>query len=93
MELTDYLLEHDSEICVVIQTWMRNLDSDKIWIDASELSHNVYNSDSSNILQRRGGGIPLIYNKNIISFEKEERNKNPFHYAICRIEFKGYCVS
>ena len=65
MVLIDYLLEHNKEIFVVTETWLRNSDSDKIWIDASELSESGHKTYASNRLERWGGGIALTYNMNM----------------------------
>ena len=52
MVLIDHLFEHKNEICVVTETGLRNADSDKIWIDASELSKYGYKTDASIRLEK-----------------------------------------
>ena len=64
MVLIDYLSEYN-KIIVVTETWLRNSDRDKIWIDASKLSENGHKTYASNRLERWVGGIALIYNMNM----------------------------
>ena len=46
-----------------IETWLSERDSDKIWLQDTDLNKKDLNLFSSNRKERRGGGLGLIIKK------------------------------
>ena len=55
----DYIIENRIETCIVTETWL--LDEDDIWISTSDFTKHNYKITVSNIQNRRGSGLALIY--------------------------------
>ena len=47
------------------ETWLRNNDEDRTWLDCSVLNNNDYKAKTSNRADRIGGGIALIHKDSI----------------------------
>ena len=44
----DSLQLHDSDICILTETWLQNFDSDEIWLEMTDLNKNEFKMDVSN---------------------------------------------
>ena len=60
--IVQQLHETDVDLAVITETWLKDTDTDKAWLNQSELRHSNYNI----LLQNRpgpkkGGGIALMY--------------------------------
>ena len=45
------------------ETWLKNTDEDKAWVDTSDLNNNNLRLDTVNRTKRQGGGIALLHKK------------------------------
>ena len=59
--LRHYLTDNQIHICVTTETWLKNSDTDEIWLEACVLNNKGYELDSVNRNERKGGGIALIH--------------------------------
>ena len=60
-ELLHYLMDRKANLVVITETWLRDKDTHKIWMDACQLNKNGYKLQVQNRGEGRGGGIGLIY--------------------------------
>ena len=58
--LYDYLQSNDTDICILIETWLQNCNSDEIWFSMTGLNKNKFKMGVSNRMNRLGGGIAII---------------------------------
>ena len=61
LRLRDHLTANQMDICVSIETLLKNNDADAIWLEASVLSNEGYKLDAPNRNERKGGGLALIH--------------------------------
>ena len=60
-ELSEYLHETKTNICIITETWLKPCDEDTVWCNISELNTHCYRIWSSPHLHQRGGGLAIIY--------------------------------
>ena len=58
---------------MLTETWLKNMDEDKAWVDTSDLNNNNLRLDTVNRTKRQGGGIVLLH-KNEYNTTKLETN-------------------
>ena len=61
------------DFIMLTETWLKNLDEDKAWVNTSDLNNNNLRLDTVNRMKRQGGGIALLHKKehNIIKLETD----------------------
>ena len=52
--LHDHLVNDARDLCFIAETWLRNIDEDRAWLDCSVLNNNDYKTITSNRLDRIG---------------------------------------
>ena len=57
----DYLDSTHSDACILTETWLRDCDEDKMWLEANNLNKWVYKPPISNCSGRAGGGLALLH--------------------------------
>ena len=48
LALIDILLQFNLDVCTLTETWVKNSDEDKIWIDSCEVNKHGYKFDVCN---------------------------------------------
>ena len=93
LALRYHLTAYQTDICVTTETWLKNNDADKIWLEASELNNNGYKLDAVNRNKRKGGGIALIHDTNIKVKKKSHRNMKLFKNCIWKVTAKESTIT
>ena len=76
------------DMAVITETWLT--DNDEIWIDASELTKYGYKILTKNRIERKGGGIALIYRSTLnVEWIEQQRNWETFEFGIWLLKNKG----
>ena len=57
------IVQNKTDILLLTETWLTSKESDKIWIDSSDLNKDRYNLTSAIRENRRGAGLALITKK------------------------------
>ena len=86
--LYDYLQLNDSDICILIKTWLQNCDSDEIWLEMTDLNKNEFKMEMSNRTNQLGSGLAIITKSQLGQHKIEEGQKQLFQYAIWKITTK-----
>ena len=51
------------DFIMLTETWLKNMDEDKAWVNTSDLSKNNLRLDTVNRMRRQGGGLALLHKK------------------------------
>ena len=51
------------DFIMLMETWLKNRDKDKVWINTSDLNNNNLRIDTVSRTMRQGGGIALLHRK------------------------------
>ena len=51
------------DFIMLTETWLKNTDKDKAWVNTSDLNNNNLRLDTVNRMKRQGGGIALLHKK------------------------------
>ena len=51
------------DFIMLTETWLKNTDKDKAWVNTSDLNNNNLRLDTVNRTKRQGGGIALLHKK------------------------------
>ena len=90
--LKQELIEQGIDICVLTETWLS--DSDKQWIDKTELNKDGYTlSNSFRRDGRRGGGIALVHKDKYKIKLVEEKHMRTFQSAKWKLTIKNTHVN
>ena len=84
-EIHDYITESGCDIMVLTETWLRNTDEDKCWLQCTELNRDNLKIQVSNRKLRRGGGLAIVYKSNIEVKCLKEDQLNTFQFAIWKV--------
>ena len=88
-EIHDYITESGCNIMVLTETWLKNTDEDKCWLQCNELNRGNLKTQISNRKLRRGGGLALIHKSNIEVKCIKEDQLNTFQFAIWKAKFSN----
>ena len=58
--LHQYLVENYINLCVLIETWLSDTETDQVWLQCSSVNNDGFKWFTSNIQGRRWGGLALI---------------------------------
>ena len=81
MVISDILHEQKLDLCVLTETWLKQGDEDRIWIESCELNKNGYKLDIANRKYRTGGGLGLVYCDNLKVKCVDKDTLRSFEYA------------
>ena len=59
------LLNDETDICALTETWLHDHGHDKAWVNSSDLNKNGYKVDTINKWKNRVGGVALVWNDRI----------------------------
>ena len=62
--MLDYLVSANVDISVPTETWLQTSDSNNAWVSCSSLNNSYFHLSVSNRV-RRGGGLTIVYRKNL----------------------------
>ena len=86
-QILHHLMDRKANLAIITETWLRDNDMDKIWIEACELNKNGYKLQVQNRGEGRGGGIGVVYRDNI-TVNKVDGGRHPlFEYAVWSVKF------
>ena len=74
---------------VLTETWLKNTDEDKCWLQCNELNRGNLKTQVSNRKLRRGGGIAIVHKSNIEVKCTKEGQLNTFQFAIWKVRFNN----
>ena len=92
IRLKQDLIEEDIDACVVTETWLD--DSNKVWIENTELNKDgLKMQNSCRNDGRKGGGIAIVY-KDIYNIKQEEEKRlRTFHSVKWKLTMKNTYVN
>ena len=64
------------------KTWLGNKQSDNMWKSCTPLNNDPFRISISNRVGQSGGGLALVYNKEIKVTKVSEENRQTFQFAI-----------
>ena len=79
--LTDYLICEAIDIAVITETWLTDSDMDAVWIESNGLEKDVYQSSLINRIGMKGGGLALIYGKNVTFTKVDQKQHRSFQVS------------
>ena len=86
--ILEALNEHQIDLLVTTETWLRDTDDDQQWLLGSELNRNGFQTVPVNRKNKKGGGLALTIKDNIkVSHENSAEYKS-FEHAIWNISHK-----
>ena len=74
---------------VLTETWLRNTDEDRCWLQCNELNRGNFKTQISNRKFRRGGGLALVHKSNIEVKCIKEDQLTTFQFAIWKAKFNN----
>ena len=87
--LLDYLHSTLLNACILTETWLRDCDKDKIWLQVTNLNKEVYRLSISNCSGRAGGGLALLYRTEANVSKLSEGELETFQFARWRLTIPG----
>ena len=86
-QILHYLMNRKANLAIITKTWLRDNDTDKIWVDACERNKNGYKLQVQSRGEGRGGGISVVY-KDIIMVNTVNGGSDPsFEFAVWSVKF------
>ena len=86
-QILHHLMNRKANLAIITETWLRDNDTDKIWMDACELNKNGYKLQVQNRGEGRGGGIGIVYRDNIIVNKVDGGSHPSFEFAVWSVKF------
>ena len=63
--LHQHICDNKIDLCVLTETWLSSKQNDKIWQSCTPLNNDPFRISISNRTGQSGGGLALVYNKEI----------------------------
>ena len=79
--LTDYLRCEAIDIAVITETWLTDSDMDAIWMKSNGFKKDGYQISVINRIGKNGGGLALIYGKNVTITNVDQKQHRSFESA------------
>ena len=79
--LHQHICDNKIDLCVLTETWLSNKQNDNTWKSCTLLNNDPFRISISNGIVQSGGGLALVYNKEINVTKVSEENKCTFQYA------------
>ena len=86
-------IEYDSDIYGLCETWLSEVDRDKIWSKATELNNNGYRFLTINRKKKHGGGLALMVKENINCKKVVYAPRQTFEFRVWKITSKNFTVN
>ena len=80
--LHQHICDNEIDLCVLTETWLSNKQNDNTWKSCTSLNNDPFRISISNRMGQLGGGLALVYNKEIKVTKVSEQNRQTFQYAI-----------
>ena len=87
--ILEALNEHQIDLLVTTETWLRDTDDDQQWLLGSELNRNGFQTISVNRKIKKGGGLALTTKDNIKVKQEDSTEYNTFEHAIWNVNHKN----
>ena len=73
LQIIEIVKLQNIDFIMLTETWLKNMDEDKAWVNTSDLNNNNLRLDTVNRMKRWGGGIALMHKKeyNITKLETD----------------------
>ena len=81
-------MESNINLCVLTETWLRDTETDQVWLQCSSLNNDGFKCLTSNGQGRRGGGFTPISRDRYKVEPFGSGQLQSFQFAICRIGLK-----
>ena len=88
-ELSQYLHETKTDICIITKIWLKPCDEDTVWCSRSELNSHWYRIRSSPHTHQRGEGLAIIYKSHFQVNLIEEGKTRSFQFAKWQIKLNS----
>jgi len=92
LHVREAMLDCNSDIAILTETWLSNSDTDSLWVEASELNSNGLKMEVVNRTNRPGGGLALVRKSHIKIKPGECGAKRSFEYAEWKVYFKSISI-
>ena len=86
-QILHHVMNRKANLAIITETWLRDNDTDKIWMDACELNKNGYKLQVQNKGEGRGGGIGVVYRDNITVNKVDGGSHPSFEFAVWSVKF------
>ena len=86
--ILEALNEHQIDLLVTTETWLRDTDDDQQWLLGSELNRNGFQTVPVNRKNKKGGGLALTTKDNIKVSHEDSAEYKSFEHAIWNISHK-----
>ena len=73
--LHQHMCDNEIDLCVLTETWLSSKQNDKTWQSCTPLNNDPFRISISNRTGQSGGGLALVYNKEINVTKVSEENK------------------
>ena len=87
--ILEALNEHQIDLLVTTETWLRDTEDDQQWILGSELNRNGFQTLPVNRKIKKGGGLALTIKDNIKVKHEDSTKYKSFEHAIWNISHKN----
>ena len=88
--LSDFLSEHDLDVLVLTETWLKDTPIDKAWMDCSLIAQGAYNCITSNRAgSKKGSRLALLYKSEIKCIDVDLAIKNSFECSGWKLCFNN----
>ena len=73
--LHQHICDNEIDLCVLTETWLGNKQNDNTWKSCTPLNNDPFRISISNRTGQSGGGLALVYNKEINVTKVSEENR------------------
>ena len=87
--ILEALNEHQIDMLVTTETWLRDTEYDQQWFIGSELNRNGFQTLPVNRKNKKGGGLALTIKNNIKVKHEDSTKYKSFEHAILNISHKN----
>ena len=87
-----YICDIKIDLSILTETWLTDIDTDKIWISCTSLNNKSFRMDTSNRIGQQGGGLALVYGNMLNVTKNDEANNRTFQFTIWKVSCKVYTI-
>ena len=73
--LHQHICDNEIDLCILTETWLSNKQNDNTWKTCTPLNNDPFRISNSNRMGQSGGGLALVYNKEIKVTKVSEQNR------------------
>ena len=89
----DHLIKNSVNLAIITETWLKDMDTDKVWWESTPLNKGSYRMSISNRSQKCGGRLSLGYKSHLPVTKLDDGELKTFQYIKWKVEICHTCIT